>query len=382
VSHSYFLAFLLDPRQTHGLGDAFARRFLRQVLATAGPGISGLDPADLDAWDLGRLTVRREWWYIDVLLVDEANRLVVVIENKIDAAEGPGQLAAYLAEARRQYPAPDWRHLAIYLTPDERDPSVPDYLAVGYGLVAEAVAAVAVAGRPALDPAVGTLMVHYVQMLRRHIVTDPEFESLFRQFLDRHPRVVERILADRPNRLAQLRGAFAGLVRSREADGLILDAAPRGGVVHFGHGDWEWLPRDANRAWTPSGRLLLFSFEIVPDRLQLTLWVGPGPEGARQRVIEVAAANQPPYVVEARDRRGYRSIFYRSLVTPEEYANLALEDVTTLLGERFAAFADDELPGLVAPFREVSSSIGPPLGGGEDAGVAASEFPIEAGRDR
>jgi len=31
--HSDFLAFLLNPRQNHGLGDAFARRLLQKAIA-------------------------------------------------------------------------------------------------------------------------------------------------------------------------------------------------------------------------------------------------------------------------------------------------------------------------------------------------------------
>lgn len=29
--HSHFLAFLLDPRQNHGLGDLFLKRFLQEI---------------------------------------------------------------------------------------------------------------------------------------------------------------------------------------------------------------------------------------------------------------------------------------------------------------------------------------------------------------
>jgi hypothetical protein len=34
VRHSDFLAFLLDPRQSHGLGDAFVKRLLQRVFTS------------------------------------------------------------------------------------------------------------------------------------------------------------------------------------------------------------------------------------------------------------------------------------------------------------------------------------------------------------
>jgi hypothetical protein len=154
LRHSDFLAFLLDPRQNHRLGDAFARRLLQKILIAARDPSLPLSPVHLDSWDLDRLTVHREWQNVDIVLVDQPSRLVVVIENKIDSTEISGQLGSYLLLVRSEYPAPEWRHLAIYLTPTGEAPSVTDYLPADYSLVADAVEAVAESRRPALDPAV------------------------------------------------------------------------------------------------------------------------------------------------------------------------------------------------------------------------------------
>jgi hypothetical protein len=86
LRHSDFLAFLLDPRQTHGLGDAFVTRLLQRVLMTTDRP-SAVSPIDLAVWSLDRLLVRREWRYIDLLLVDTEHRLVVIIENKTGSPE-------------------------------------------------------------------------------------------------------------------------------------------------------------------------------------------------------------------------------------------------------------------------------------------------------
>ena len=241
------------------------------------------------------------------------------------------------------------------------------------------------ADRPGLDPAVGVLMTHYVQMLRRHIVTDHAFEPELERLVARHPRVVERIVAHERERGPRIKAAFAGLVRDRAADGLFLDEETAKGnqVLRWGHADWAWLP-PSDTPWTPSQRMLLFSFWVLHDRLQLVLWVAPGPEEARQRVIEIAKAHPDLFRVPAlpRDDPGFTSIFTDYLVRPEEYAGATVGEITALLGERFAAFADDLLPKLVAPFREAASSIGMPLAGAEDAGVAASEVATEAGHVR
>src|SRR4051794_7503914 len=86
--HSDTLAFLLSPSQRHGLGDMFAIHLLQSA---------GISPA------VGRfphLAVEREWgrqWQgrvprIDLLLLDDMQRLAVIIENKTGSSERPGQL--------------------------------------------------------------------------------------------------------------------------------------------------------------------------------------------------------------------------------------------------------------------------------------------------
>jgi len=232
LRHSDFLAFLLDPRQNHRLGDAFVRRLLQKVLVAARDSAPPISPVLLDAWDLGRLSVRREWQNVDILLVDDANRLVVVIENKVDSAEHSDQLGRYLRLVEAEFLAPGWRHLADYLTLGGEAPSEGAYLPADYGLVADAVEAVAESRRPGLDPAVHALMAHYARMLRRHIVEDSEIADLCRQIYRRHQRALDLIFEHRPDRLAEVQAILLDLVASR--DDLILDTSAKQ-VVRFGH---------------------------------------------------------------------------------------------------------------------------------------------------
>jgi len=93
VRHSYLLAHLLDPRQTHRLGDAFLRRFLGffhdAIVATDAAG----------AITLERVTVQREWEFVDLLVEVPSHRLVLLIENKVDSAEHSDQLnRVYIGE--------------------------------------------------------------------------------------------------------------------------------------------------------------------------------------------------------------------------------------------------------------------------------------------
>lgn len=137
--HTRFLAWLLDPRPARPGGDhALGARALRALVqlgararealpgddVTALPDDPGEVPASATVWceqplgDGVRETarapdIRCEW-------TCETGSWLVLIENKIDAAEGDAQLAEYLDWARRH--RPDAHRLTLYLTPDGRAP--------------------------------------------------------------------------------------------------------------------------------------------------------------------------------------------------------------------------------------------------------------------
>jgi hypothetical protein len=326
---------------------------LQKILVAARELAPPLSPVHLDSWDLGRLAVGREWQNIDILLVDESNRLVVVIENKIGSTEHSEQLERYLRQMNAEYPAPEWRHLAVYLTADGAAPSVNEYLPADYGLVADAVEAVAESRRPVLDSAMYELMVHYARMLRRHIVTDSEIADLCRRIYHRHQRALDLIFEHRPDQLAEVQAILLDLIRSRNE--LILDSASKQ-LVRFGHEAWEGLAK--SEGWTRSGRMLLFEIDNYPDRLGVTLWVGPGPTDARQRLITVAAAHQPPFrVPKGTQGKYHKSIFSRRFLKPEDYRDSAFEEIEAKIRTRWKEFVDRELPALVAPLEEAAVSF-------------------------
>jgi hypothetical protein len=131
VMHSNFLAFLFDPKQNDGLKDQPIKGLLREALVTARktPSMDAeLDKMleNLDGMDLSQTLVRREHHYIDVLLTNEDHRLAVIVENKIDAWEGPGQLDWYDRFIRHTHPG--WTVVCIYLSPSGAAPSHEAYV--------------------------------------------------------------------------------------------------------------------------------------------------------------------------------------------------------------------------------------------------------------
>ncbi|WP_164121906.1 PD-(D/E)XK nuclease family protein [Sphingobacterium sp. xlx-130] len=69
--HSRFLAFLLDPKESHNVGDMFFKLFLEQVLNIE--------------FDYTNYEVRKEFEYIDILIHNDSD--AIIVENKIYAGD-------------------------------------------------------------------------------------------------------------------------------------------------------------------------------------------------------------------------------------------------------------------------------------------------------
>jgi hypothetical protein len=87
IRHSNFLAFILDPAESHGQGQLFLKAVLLDILKSAAPGSRPISPIDLDGIDLRGVEVMREWRNIDLLVTFKEPRFAIAIENKIDSRE-------------------------------------------------------------------------------------------------------------------------------------------------------------------------------------------------------------------------------------------------------------------------------------------------------
>lgn len=350
VRHSDFLAYLLNPQENHGLGDAFIKRLLQKAIGAANSPDLPVTLVDLDFWDLGVATVQREWQRIDIFLRDEVHQLSVIIENKIDTGEHDDQLARYYDRVRHEFPAD--HILALYLTKEGDEPTDDRYLAVGYGLVCEAVEHMAERRASTLGPDVRTLMVHYAQMLRRHIMSDTEIARLCGLIYQKHKAALDLIYEHQPD-LQLVIGQFMGTLIAQEA-GLRLERSGKSRLL-FGLTEWDIAPLLQGTRWTESGRILLFEIINIPILVRINLWVGPGPTETREKLIAMARSKQPPFKANASERgRNHKSIYTRTFLRGPDYEEAGVEELEAKLSGHWADFIRRDLPRITSAVKEES----------------------------
>jgi PD-(D/E)XK nuclease superfamily len=114
IRHSNFIAFLLNPLENHRLGDLFLKKLL--VCALLNAESFTLSPIEIDIADFEDVEIRREWRNIDILIYSPSNRLVCVIENKVDSSEHSNQLKRYEEITSAEFPFPELKKIFVYLT--------------------------------------------------------------------------------------------------------------------------------------------------------------------------------------------------------------------------------------------------------------------------
>jgi len=170
VKHSNFLASLLNPVENHRSGELFLKRLLIRILQNLeDPPFSAIE---IDIADLKDVEIRREWSNIDLLIHSPTSNLLCVIENKLDSAEHSNQLARYKRIINLEFPA--CRKLFLYLTKKGTPTSQGRWFPLGYGDIADVVDTICNNYQSTMSDEICALMKYYVNLIRRHTLSDSD----------------------------------------------------------------------------------------------------------------------------------------------------------------------------------------------------------------
>lgn len=361
LRHSDFLAFLVDPAQNHGLGDAFLKRLLKRALVEAAD--SRLSAVEVDVADLHSATVRREWQNIDILIHDPENHLICAIENKIDSGEHSEQLQRYRKIVEGEFP--NERVIFLFLTPEGDQPSDEAYIPISYALVADLVSAVRQNRESTLGPDVSTLMDHYATMLRRYIVSESEIAKLCRQIYGRHKQALDLIFEHRPDLQWELTEFIKQLVDEADTPRFVWDHTSKA-YIRFALAEWDDVPvLKLGQGWTRSGRILMFEIQNTPDSIALRLLIGPGPDEVRKVIYHIT--EEFPQVFRGGSKRLYTkwtTVHVHRLVTRRDFEDADYENLTEKVRRSWDIFVKRDL-------RAIQEAI---------SGIAWPDLPSSEGR--
>ena len=281
--HSNFLAWLLSPAGSHGLG----HRFLREFLVASGMPSGALRAADMPS----TITFRERWvelegdrGRLDILIFNESAKFLCVVENKVWSQEGNRQLFHYRNSLAARYP--DYTVHRVFLTPRGSESADPEehehWTAMSYQTVLHLVERVIEERTESTDKDVVAFLRQYAATLRRNIVPDVsnDVHELARRIYRKHQRAIEHIIANRererykPNYISE---AFRILQSIVDKSSVWRRGRCDSPYVRFLSKDWEQYEDKLKIAPWPY-QLLLFEVRITDSSARLYLSLCPDKE--------------------------------------------------------------------------------------------------------
>lgn len=339
IRHSFFLKFLLDPNESHGMGDVFLKRLLQKVLSAARETPLPISLIDLDVWDMDETTVLREWNNIDILVLNTSNELAVIIENKIYSDEHSDQLKRYWDTVRHNYPG--WRVLGLFLTRDGSLPSDERYLPVSYVTVADLIDTLAKSRASSLGGEVLTVLGHYTQMLRRYIVSGSEIDQLCLRLYQRHQRALDLIFERRPDRQKMIQEEIGAMVKG--TSGFEVDKSTKTNIL-FVPKAWNVSTLLTGTQWSSQKRIMMFYFENRPEGVRLILQIGPGDAATRQNLFQMATTNKPLFSPGKAVAPLWSRIYNKEVVNRKTLEEADITDINDQIHKYWANFRNTDLP--------------------------------------
>lgn len=209
IRHSNFLSWLLNPKDSHGLGDIFLKRFLREVFSS--DKFEGISQVDVEGLDLTSVDVLREWNNIDILITTP--ELVVCVENKVFSRDHSNQLLRYRKIVEEHFP--NKTKTFVYLNPEGEESSeeVENYYPLSYEFIVETLERIMEVYIDSMKTQVVQYIKDYVTTLKQDIMGTDKLVDISRKIYSNHKELLDFILENKPDETLEIRDLLFEVVK-------------------------------------------------------------------------------------------------------------------------------------------------------------------------
>jgi hypothetical protein len=202
--HSKIIAWLLNPKESHGLKDYFLKKFLIKVLSlpfNKNNIYNKLSSIDIDVLDLDNSFVQTEEVFdnnrrADITLLNDDNSLYVLLENKISSPEIKEQTKHYAKESRIRYP--DLNYIFIFLTKNGDKPESDEFILCSYSEIIELLKDLLKSNKINLSIELTIFIKEFLRNIQVNIMNDSKIEELCSKIYQNHSKAIEAIFKIKP----------------------------------------------------------------------------------------------------------------------------------------------------------------------------------------
>ena len=292
--------------------------------------------------------------FVDILLLDEARRKAIILENKIGSTEGVGQLKKYYSALTNQ----GWQALGLYLTPYGHKASSSNYVSVSYTTVCTAINEMCADDVVSIAD-VRTLLGHYVDMVRRDIVNELDIDAACQRIYRKHKRALKivqervsvrrRIISDVMEHLVRqyfesLTSQSVGQVNIDKCIHKWKNAENDTPAIRFVSPQWKNVPLLQTDKWSLILESIL-ELAVADDHQEvyINLQVGPLKDDIPRKLFDMARNRARLFTVKTAPKE-YGEIYHRTLLSPEQYEGYSAEKLVQQIHGQWDGFVEQDLP--------------------------------------
>ncbi|RXJ96058.1 hypothetical protein CRU94_05460 [Arcobacter sp. AHV-9/2010] len=291
------------------------------------------------------IVIYREKDNIDLLIVDEANKVLFAIENKIFAGERTngedgGQLQKYENIINHKYPK--YQKYFIFLTIDLNEPSKDNWLKANHEMIVETLNEIS----KNKDISIKTKIIFesYTDTLKRNgIVEDKKLKELCLQIWENstYRKALDILNNHKPDIFSQISEYLQLQLKEKyiQMTELIkLDDSSKS-YIRFSDSSWLNVEQKNGEGWTTSKNVLLYEFHnSIYGGLNLKLIIGPSKnEKFRDKLFEIATNNNK-FKPGKNLSKKWNQIWSISIISKEEIAEKSFDDLKLIIDQKLNEF--------------------------------------------
>ncbi len=225
IRHSKFLAWLLDPNESHGQGPLFLKAFLMDLFRQSPLELRAINPVKIDGAELRGVDIRREWRHIDILITCEDPKFVIAIENKVGSKEHSKQLERYRKAVKEKFG--DIHNQFVFLTRDGDEPTDEDWTVYTYEDIHRVLLRARNTNATSIGDDVLAFLDHYIRLIGSRFMDDPKIDELCQTIYKNHRAAIEMIVERTKVGRSELLGALEDLIRSDKDRWVFINSTSR-----------------------------------------------------------------------------------------------------------------------------------------------------------
>lgn len=355
IRHSNFLAWILNPRETHNFKDAFLKQFLIKIIDTINVKDKFYSVEEVRNFDLSNVEILRENENIDLLITDEKNKFVIVIENKIDSFQHDNQLTRYKNYVNEQCSMSQFKKLYLYLSPQKEKIEEP-YKYIDYNILKDVLNNIL--KNEVLNIDVKIVIENYIEIIERDIMDKDGIRKLCREIYKEHSHAIDTICKYKDLR-EYMSNLLQEVIEENQEEWTLLESTKY--FVRFipKKSDYECLSF-AKEDWVPSEKILIFEIHNEYNFIDIDIVVRKDKEenqSVKRKLLmdTIKEIEEFKDYTEPKKKDCYEHIINEHLVTKDEEYN----DLVTKSKEEIKKVLKQKIndTNLVALFNKIAKEF-------------------------